>query len=92
MSPELVLAATGGVGGWALAGWLFRYVIRSQATGYADRVADLKAHGDEKTTILRDQLATGAKNADSFDRVATGVEATQKLVEALPAVLRERAS
>jgi hypothetical protein len=84
------LIATGGAAG--LVGWLVRYIVTSQRDGYRDRVADIKQHNADVVAILREQLATGAVNAESLTKLVDTSEATKRLVEAWPAAWsRERA-
>lgn len=92
MDSAAVSVAVGAAAGWALVGWLVRYIVTWQRRAYDERVADLKRHDEEKTSMLRDQIATGAVSARSIDRLAGSAEVTRKIVEALPVAGGERAT
>jgi hypothetical protein len=51
----------------------------------------MRAHNAETVDTLKAQIATGQSWASSLERILTGQETTQRLVEALPVRARDAA-
>jgi hypothetical protein len=74
-----------------LTAWLVRWIVRTLRANYDERIVEMRAHNAETVDTLKAQIATGQSWASSLERILTGQETTQRLVEALPVRARDAA-